>query len=254
MTHASPTAAASPLPRPRGEGASQVVERRRSTLIAWSLIAAPALLLVGNALHPVNHKANEAVWVAGIADHRTQWYVAHVVILVALPLFVPAVIALLRLLRGRTAVLAEAGAVVTLFGLFATEAFVAVEGLVTWQMTDGGANRDEMVALLERFNQEAGTFVPIGLGTAVFVAGMAVLGLALVRAGLVPPLLAWAVLVSRLIAAAAIAVGESSGEYQQAIVSGGDLVLLLGLGGLGLWLLRDRAVGGSDVADGLRPR
>ena len=45
--------------------------------MAGCMVGGPALLFAGNALHPVNHKTDEAAWLAGIAAHRSQWYAAH---------------------------------------------------------------------------------------------------------------------------------------------------------------------------------
>jgi hypothetical protein len=198
------------------------------------MIAAPALLLAGNALHPVNHKTNEAEWVAGIAAHREQWYLAHLVIFVGLPLFVPAVVGLVRLARERAPAWTEVGAALTIVGLLGTQAFVTVEGFVAWQMTSSGADRGEMVALLERFNEQAATFVPVGLATPLFAVGLAVLAIALLRARAVPLVLAGTVLLSRAVVGAALVVGDATGEYQQVAIAFGDALLVLGLGGIGL--------------------
>lgn len=203
------------------------------------MCAGPALLLAGNALHPVNHKTDEAEWIDGIAAHRSQWYVAHLLIFIGLPLFVPAVVGLVRMIRERASTWAEAGAAVTVFGLLGTEAFVTVEGFVTWHMTRAGADRSEMVSLLTRFNDQTATSVPVGLATLVFIVGLAVLAVALLRARVVPMMLALTFLVSRAVVAIALVVGDASGEYQQAAISVGDVLLLLSLGGIGLTLLRD---------------
>src|SRR5206468_3911599 len=100
--------------------------RRRQRFMAGCMVGGPALLFAGNALHPVNHKTDEAAWLAGIAAHRSQWYAAHLIIFLGVPLFVGAVVGLLRLVRGPGAGWAEAGAVLAVFGLFATEGFVTV--------------------------------------------------------------------------------------------------------------------------------
>jgi hypothetical protein len=214
-------------------------------MIGACMVAGPALLLVGNALHPVNHKTNESEWVAGIAANRGQWYVAHLLIFIGLPLFVPAIMGIVRIVRARASAWAEGGAALAVFGLLGTEAFVTVEGFVAWHMTRAGADRGEMVALLERFNEQAATFVPVGLATPLFIVGLAVLAIALLRARVVPAVLAGVFLLSRLVVAVALVVGDVSGEYQQAVISAGDLLLVLGLGGIGVWLLRNSAALGD---------
>ena len=210
---------------------------RRARLIGISMIAGPALLFAGNALHPVNHKTNESEWLSGIAAHRGQWYLAHIIIFLGLPLFVPAVVGLVRLARERAAGLVDVGSALTVVGLLGTEAFVTVEGFVGWHMTSPGADRGEMVALLERFNQQAATFVPVGLATPLFAVGLAVLAIALLRARVVPAILAGVLLLSRIVVTIAIGVGDATGEYEQAAIAIGDVLLVLGLGGIGLRVL-----------------
>jgi hypothetical protein len=209
-------------------------ELRRDRLIGVSMVAAPALLFIGNALHPVNHKTNESEWLAGIAGHRAQWYVAHLVIFVGLPLFVPAVVGLVGLVRGRASGLAEVGAALTIAGLLGTEAFVTVEGFVAWEMTSTGAGRGEMVALLGRFNEHAATSIPVGLATLLFDIGLAVVAIALLRDRVVPTALAGSFLLSRVVVAVALVVGDATGEYQQAAIAFGDALLVLALGGIGV--------------------
>ena len=196
------------------------------------MVAAPALLFLGNALHPVNHNRDEQEWLAGIAEHRTQWYVAHVLVFAALPLFVPAVIGLLRQLRDRRARLADGAALLALLSVFGTTGFVAVEGLAAWQMTVPDASRDEMVGLLERFDETAGTFLLTGLPTFLFAVALGLLGWALVRARVTPIWAPWLVVVSRLVTVVAFGAGYAAGEYLMPVVAGADLLLLVGFAGL----------------------
>jgi hypothetical protein len=201
-------------------------------IIRWSMVAAPGLLFLGNALHPVNHNRDERDWLAGIAEHRTQWYIAHVLVFAALPLFVPAVIGLLRQLRDRRSRLADGAAFLALLSVFGTTGFVAVEGLAAWQMTAPGSSRGEMVGLLERFDETAGTFLLTGLPTFLFAVALGLLGWALVRARVEPRWASVLVVASRAIAVVIFAAGYHEGEYLMAIVAAADLLLLLGMAAL----------------------
>ena len=201
-------------------------------LIRFSTVAAPTLLFLGNALHPVNHNRDEQEWLAGIADHRTQWYVAHVLVFTALPLFVPAIIGLLQQLRDRRSRLADGAALLALLSVFGTTGFVAVEGLAAWQMTVPDASRGEMVGLLERFDETAGTFLLTGLPTFLFAVALGLLGWALVRAQVSPGWAPVLVVASRAIAVIIFAAGYHEGEYLMPIVAAADLLLLLGMAGL----------------------
>ncbi len=209
-------------------------EERHRGVVTAALITAPALLFAGNALHPVNHSRDEQEWLAGIAEHRPQWYAAHLLVFASLPLFVPAIAGLLRALSGRRSALSDAGALVAVIAAFGTAGFVAVEGFATWQMTAAGADRAPMVALMERFNDEAGTFVPTGLATFVFSIALGVVGVALMRERVEPRWAPVVIVASRVVATAAFAIGHEVGEYPMAIVAVADLLLLVGFGGLAL--------------------
>jgi hypothetical protein len=229
----------------------RTANRLWARLTAASMIAAPALLLAGNALHPVNHKKDEGEFLAGVAAHETEWYVAHLLIFIGLPLFVPAVVGLVRQVGDRALLLGTAGATLTIGGVFGAEAYVTVEGFVQWTMTNtAGADPEQMAAVLERFNTAAATFIPTGLGTIAFAVGLAMLAVAILRAGVLPMGYPLVVLASRVLAIGVLIAGDVSGEYQQALISAADALLLVGLGGVGVLLLRE--VDGEIAADGGR--
>ena len=196
-------------------------------LIRWSMLIGPAFLFLGNALHPVNHNRDEQAWLAGIADHRTQWYVAHLLVFAALPLFVLVVVGLLRRLRDRRAPASDLAAFVALLGIFGAGGFVAVEGLATWQMTVPEAGRSEMVGLLERFDESAGTFLPTGLATLLFAVALGALGWTLVRAKVSPSWAPWLLVFSRVVVVTAFVAGYAGGEYPMPIIALADLLLLV---------------------------
>jgi len=209
-------------------------EQRQRRVLSVSMIAAPALLFAGNALHPVNHGRNEREWLAGIAEHRPQWYLAHLLVFAALPLFVPAIAGLLRALRDERTRLSDVAALVAVVAAFGTAGFVSVEGFATWQMTVSGAEREAMVGLMERFNDTAGTFVPTGLATFAFSIALGLVGVALMQARVEPRWAPLTIVVSRVVATAAFMVGHEAGEYPMAIVAAADLLLLAGFAGLAL--------------------
>ena len=196
------------------------------------MVAAPGLLFLGNALHPVNHSRDEQAWLAGIAEHRTQWYLAHVLVFASLPLFVPAIIGLLQRMRAPRSRLAEGGALLALFCVFGTTGFVAVEGLAAWQMTAPEAGRGEMVGLLERFDETAGTFLLTGLPTFLFSVALGLLGWALIQAHVAPLWAPSLIVVSRVISIVVFAAGYGAGEYLMPVVAAADLLLLVGVAGL----------------------
>jgi hypothetical protein len=96
----------SPGPHPREEFAAGV-----------GMIAAPLLLLAGTILHPA-HSGRFASLLGAAAAHRGRWYAAHLLFLLALAAFVPAVVIPLF---GMSAALGLGGA---LLGLATTRAGV----------------------------------------------------------------------------------------------------------------------------------
>jgi len=205
------------------------------------MVVAPMLLFIGNALHPVNHNRDEHEWLAGIAEHRPQWLVAHLFVFASLPLFVPAVLGLLHALRRGSSRVANAGVALAVWGAVGTAGFVAVEGLAAWQMTGAPEDRDAMAGLLERFNETAATFLPTGLATFVFSVALGLLGYALLRAGAKPRWPAAAIVASRIVSCAALVVGHAADEYPMAVIAVADLLLFIGFAGVVLRLSRRRS-------------
>lgn len=208
------------------------------------MIGAPLLLALGNGLHPVNHRTDTREFLAGVNAHESQWLLAHVLVFLAVPLFVPAALGLLRLLGDQTTAWSRSGVLLTVFGLFGTEAYVTVEGFVQWNMaTTPGVNFEQMAEVLERFNEHAVSFVLTGLGVLLYTLGLLILAIAVTRARVVPIGLGIAFAASRVIVMIALLVGAAVGEYELAVITGADVLLLIGLGGIGVTLLRNPAPG-----------
>jgi hypothetical protein len=128
-------------------------------------------------------------------------------------------------------------------GGFGAAGFVAVEGFVSWQMTASGADRDEMVRLLERFNDSGATFLPTALPMLAFQLALGPLGIALLRARTEPRWAAMLIVASRAIVLVAFVCSQAAGEQPMPVIAAADLLLLVAFAGIGLHLVRRAQVG-----------
>lgn len=149
--------------------------RFRTKIAAASLIVAPALMSVGDLMHPPE-SWDVPAQVAIIAAAATRWYVAHLLLFVGLLLFVPGILAVTKAVAryrpafayaSRLLVLASVGALSAVFG------FEMVEGAFAARVDHAAA-----VALLETFNSRVLVALAPGLlaffvGTGLFVVPLA---------------------------------------------------------------------------------
>jgi hypothetical protein len=169
-------------------------ETRGNRLLGLAVIATPILWLATELVSPPL-KSNAADQLAVIARESGRWYWYTVLMVIGMIVWVPAAFGLARPAATRAPRLAKTGAILLAFnGIIA--AGDAITQLVTWQMVTGGADRTQMAALLDRFDNAAGAtpiFLPGGLALLV---GAVVLAVAIHRSRTAP---GWA--------AAAFAVG-----------------------------------------------
>jgi hypothetical protein len=137
------------------------------------MIVAPLLLLCSAIVTPTMSDTSESAILNKIAGSTDMFYLSIVLLIVGLVLLVPAILGLMHLLRERHADMGHVGGGLSLIGTMMFMLYGGV-GLMQWQMVRGGANRGEMVALLDRFNSTAGSALFLYLGLA-FSIGMIVL-------------------------------------------------------------------------------
>lgn len=202
----------------------------RRQVAGAAMIVMPPVFVLAELLH-ARLQTDPAKQLAAVADNTGRWYAAHALILVALALTVPAFLGLVHLLgRGRAA-LGHLSLVAFVAGLVPLAAIVGME-LVLWQMAQPGANRDEMVALAERINENAG-IVPVFLAALLFPLAWLLAGIGLYRARTVPAWTAVLIAVSQPIGFA----GELAGGPKPLAVLA-QIVFALGLVPVGLRVLR----------------
>jgi hypothetical protein len=189
----------------------------RKTLAGACMIGAPLLMLVVAVIHP-ELKEDEA---------------AQLVALPAIALFVVAALGLMHMLREREVAFGHVGGGLAVLGLLAFVGVIAVE-LVAWQMVKGGADQAEMVALLERLNEEPGVVIPLYIvGLVGVVAGFVVLAMGLYRARAVQSWMAACIVVGMLLFLA------QNLFYEGWLGIVGAAFVLVGLGSIGRMVMSE---------------
>jgi hypothetical protein len=166
---------------------------KRITVAA--VIAAPALFLVVNIIHPKEYsRDHEAQQLQTIADNYTRWQLAHFLTFVSLLMFVFAIcgIALLLLRRRRTHALL--GGALGLCGLVALGGVLALDGF-TWgalgQVTSWRSVDRHSIVLALHAVQQSHYNLPFYVGGLSWLIGLVILSVGLIRAGLVPAWAGW---------------------------------------------------------------
>jgi hypothetical protein len=149
--------------------------------VRWAFVTLVGAILADLAetlVDPANSGKTTAVYAAA-ANHPTRLIVCAVLLLLT-SLIVPAVWGLTRPLTGRGRVLGRLAAVLALMGALG-HAALALLYLVWIQMATGNADREQMLALIDRINNAGSTAIMFPLIIAFPLALLALFG-ALVRA------------------------------------------------------------------------
>ena len=200
------------------------------TLTGLCLIVAPLALLAAALIGPdYIDNDNLAAELENIALHNRRFVVSLVLFFVAGILVILAGIGLVRLFRSARVTLGQAAGALLVLGGAATMGFYTISA-IEYEMTRHDLDRVEMAKLAEQF-QESGVLAPVWIlfliGTVI---GSVLLAVAAFRRGLLPIWAAVALVVANVFGF----LGEESKEFEIA----GFAVLLLGLGTLGLAVLR----------------
>jgi hypothetical protein len=193
------------------------------------LIAAPATLFAGTVIHP-GLREGAAAQLELIAEHPDRWYLNHVLGLVSMTLFVPALLALVHLVRDPEPRLAYIGAALGIVGAVGFIGVMTIYGFVAWQMSMS-PDQEQMAELFERINHAAGVAIPFRAMPFAFVLGMVTLAIGLYRAGV-------ARLACVAIAAGPIVFAAGAQTEHVAIMIPGSGMMTMGLGSIGMRVLR----------------
>jgi hypothetical protein len=194
----------------------------RRTLTGLSLIAAPLVYLVAIVALP-DLPDDPTAMLAAIAANRERTVVAALLLMLSSVLFLPAFVGLIHLLRDRGVVLGHLGGGLALLGALGHIA-VATHWLVYVQMTMGGADQTQMVALMNRIEGDP-AWLPITPTLAGIDIGFLLLGIGLWRARVVPR---WA--------AAGIVLAIVLFIIGVVIIDGGTIIVVVVLAGLAISL------------------
>ena len=159
----------------------------RRALLAGSCVTAPLFGLVAAAAIPAL-PTTPADGIHTVASSPDRFYVYALCVLVSSMLLVPAVFALLELLRPRRPWAALVAGVVTQIGMLVAVGDSASE-LVFWQMGAHGKDPSAMIAVTDSYERAPGTSLVYSVGGLCTLGGVLVLGFLLWRARALP---AWA--------------------------------------------------------------
>jgi hypothetical protein len=209
-----------------------------------AMIAAPLVSIVAEVLH-ARLRTDAGKQIEAIAANTGRWYAAHVLVLVALILFLPAFAGVVHGLEQKRPLLGNLGLVAFVPGMVALAALVGME-LVAWQMAQPDRERAEMVSLFEGTSENAG-IVPVILVALLFPIAWLLVGIGLYVARLVPTWSAALVGLSQLVGF----ISELSGGPKWLAVAA-QIAFAIGLIPIGLRVLRlsDASWRASRLADG----
>jgi hypothetical protein len=161
---------------------------RRAT--AAALIAAPALLLLDNILHPKEfERDNEARQLTEIAQHAGRWQLAHALGFLAILIFAVAVLGLAFLVRRHRPRLGLVAGALGLLGLMSFAAAITLDGYTWGTLGDVFDNRGVAPSTVEialHEVQQSGWSLVYYLPAVGFIVGLPMLAISLGRQGVVP--------------------------------------------------------------------
>jgi hypothetical protein len=204
--------------------------RFRKTVAGACMMAAPALGLIGFIVSP-GFEDSEAAQLATVAADRDAWFASEMLILCSLVLLVPAILGLMHMLREKEAGMGHVGGALALVGTMAAIGTTAI-GFVVWQMAGSGAPA-EMVALMQRINDSAGTAIPFNVAVFALPLGLVTLCTGLLRAEAAHPGMTFALSVGAVVAGFGFAFNEAW------VMVAGYALLLAGFGGIGRMVLAE---------------
>jgi hypothetical protein len=219
----------------------------RKTVAGACMVLAPLLFLVAFVVSPkLETSAGKQLSVA--ADHVDRFYIANLLALVGLMLVVPAVLGVMHMLRERRPQYSAAGGGLALIGVFASMVGQGV-AFVMWEMARHGGDSAANTTVIDRVIHDSGTVIPI------YVLGyVGVLGVVVLAAGLyLSRVVDWWMALFFAAGVVCINIAFPAGVLALAIV--GSALMLVGLGSMGLMVLRETDADWEHTPDyrGMRP-
>ena len=154
--------------------------RSRIVVGATSMIVGPALMSIGDLLHPAE-SLDASAQVAIVAAAASRWYAAHLLLLIGMLLLVPGILTLTWLASERKPTAGYIARVLTLASVGALSAVFVFE-MILGRFLSGGAAIPSAIALLDTF-QSSAIFLVLVPGLLAFFVGTAFLVVPLASRG-----------------------------------------------------------------------
>jgi hypothetical protein len=199
------------------------------TAAAISMIAAP-VFLVASAIVSPQLKSDEGAQIGVIAADPTRWYWFTLLLLIGSILLIPALLGIAALLHERAPRLANIGGGLAILGSLVAIGDVMSQ-FVSWQMAANGADRQQMAALLHRFDNAAGIGVLFSVGGLAVLIGVILLTVGLIRTHIAPAWVAIGLSAATLLNVVAFSSASAAG------VAVSWVVLLVAMGYIGRFVL-----------------
>jgi hypothetical protein len=179
-----PTTAPAPVPVAVPPVPRSVAAFRRYA-VPVAAVAAPILLAVGFGLHPEGGDDDEA-FVRALEPHLTKWMIVHSIITVGFLCVFLAAGALLRLARGRGAVLTQVASAVMAFGALGAALETVTHGVIAYALGSDSRISTHLSTQVQLhwFHTAWGQSLEIGNGLALL--SLVLAGIALLRSRAVP--------------------------------------------------------------------
>lgn len=206
-------------------------EHLRKNITGVCLIAGPLALLVGQIVHPVE-KSDAADQLRLVAANLDRWYAAHLILLVAVVLMIPAVLGLAHLIHERRTMLAYVGGGLSLIGIVAVSALIGTDGVAGYFVASGTPDAPASVAFFDSVIN-SGRMMPLYIATLLFGLGLIVTAVGLYQTRVVAQWSAIAIGLGGLL----VDIGFPAGAA--AIVLVGMAVLLIGMLPVGYGVLTE---------------
>jgi len=203
----------------------------RRWLAGTGMVLAPLLLLASAIVQP-SLKSGELQQLVVISGNLNDWYASQALALAALAVAVPAILGLMHMLRERQWAMGTIGGGLALIGVVFSAGTVALS-LVQWEMMRFGVPVPTGAALVNDLKNTAGMEIPFLILPFAFALGMAVLAIGLGVSHAANPI------VALLVGAGAIAIPIGYAISSVTLLIIAAAVLLVGLGTVGLYVLRE---------------
>jgi len=197
-----------------------------SMILAWLLFA------VGFAIHPTQSTSG-AEQLRVIVATSGRWDLAHVLILVSLVLFIPAVLGVMGFLQRRGAWFGLIGGAFVVIGVVFFAAWVGAEGFVSSALASlPGDQQADLAPAMHAIIVPRGALSFVETTSFLLIAGLLVLAIGLFAVRTVPRRMSLA-----MAAGVLLLIGGASAGVLISLV-GGCALLVVGIGSMGVQVLR----------------